>query len=236
MQLNGYQLSILSAASAMDLVDFVIIGANDGKINDPAYPLLAGPLKNKSSIVFIEPNNDIIPMLQHNFKFTEKKKIINAAVGNEENVTLYSIKKNYWAQCQPRYAEGWPVYRAPTGITSTNRDFVSNWINKYKSGNFNTYDAIKSTKVKSKGLYQLLSENSQSQNVDVLQIDAESNDDKVIYACNLETIKPKVIYCEIVHLTPSRSARLTDHIQKNGYVTIKQKQNLLCIKCDIRQN
>lgn len=232
MQLSAYQLSVLSVASTLETIQFVIVGANDGKINDPAYPLISGILKNRSSTVLIEPNSDLNPIIKNNFSFTNKKSIINAAVGDESNVTLFSVKPDYWDRCQPPYAKNWPSYRAPTGITSTNRDFVADWITKHKSGDFSADEAILEKPIVSRTLPKLLANNHQSWSVDILQVDAESNDDNVIYACGLGRLKPSIVYCEIVHLGSERTTILEQHLRKFGYRCLRQGDNLLSLRVD----
>lgn len=232
MQLSAYQLSVLSVASALETIKFVIVGANDGKINDPAYPLISGALKNRSSTILIEPNSDLNSMIRTNYAFTKNKCIINAAVGEESDVSLYSVKPDYWDRCQPPYAKSWPAYRAPTGITSTSRDFVADWINRHKSEEFSADEAILNTTVVSKSLPSLLSEHQQPWSVDVLQVDAESNDDNVIYACDLGRLKPSIIYCEVAHLDSERTIILEQHLRKFGYRCLRQGANLLSLRVD----
>ncbi len=65
--------------------------------------------------------------------------------------------------------------------------------------------------------------------IDVLQIDAEGFDDEVIYACDIELTRPKILRFESAHLSPERLARLRAHLTKN-YRLIDLNHDMLAIR------
>ncbi|MEX0448799.1 FkbM family methyltransferase [Spiribacter sp. 221] len=230
MKLNAYQLSVMAAASVKKNLTITIIGANDGRINDPLFPLISGPLKNRCTAVLIEPNESLNSILRENYSFTKRKVIINSAVSNQSNITLYSVKEAFWAHCQPTYAQNWPNYRAPTGITSVDRNFVKKWIEKYQSASFNSDAAIDSRTVRCSRLQPLLSEKASMESIDVLQIDAEGHDDHVLYASDIELLLPGIIFIEITHLSRERLNALRKHLVECAYSCVLQGENMMAIR------
>lgn len=230
MKLNAYQLSVMAAASVKNNLTIAIIGANDGRINDPLFPLISGPLKNRCTTVLIEPNKSLNSVLRENYSFTKKKIIINSAIGNQSNITLYHIKEEFWAHCQPTYAQNWPNYRAPTGVTSVDRNFVKKWIEKYQSGSFSSDAAIDSRTVICSRLEPLLSEKAAMESIDILQIDAEGHDDYVLYASDIELLLPGIIFIEITHLSRERLDALRKHLGERAYSCVLQGENMMAVR------
>jgi len=230
MQLSAYQLSVMAAASVKTDLKIAIIGANDGKINDPLFPLIKGPLRNRCTAALIEPNESLRPALLKNYSFTERKFIINAAVSDQARITLHCVKEEFWAHCQPDYAQGWPDYRAPTGITSTDRHFVKNWIETHQSTDFNSEAAIEARTVGCSRLQSLLSENASMDSIDILQIDAEGYDDHALYASDIDLLIPGIIFIEIIHLSRERITTLKNYLKQRGYSCISQGQNMLALR------
>jgi len=113
-------------------LNIVVVGANDGKNNDPLYDYLA-TTKRKNTVVLIEPQQQLIPYLQENYRFHPSAHIVNAAIGQEGEMTLYGVKQEYWGRLVVPYAKerGWPDYRAPTGVASGNKAHVANWLKKH---------------------------------------------------------------------------------------------------------
>lgn len=198
-------------------VKLVVIGANDGKTNDPLYDYM---VKNSSQtqVLLIEPQEALIPYLKENYAFHSDAHIVKYAIGDTGYLTLYAVKPEYWSQLNVPYAEdrNWPIYRAPTGITSSNSQHVTAWLEKHLEID-QVSDAIVQINVPCKTLYKLMQECGFGQTLDVLQIDTEGFDDYVIYQCDLKIIKPKIIHFENAHLSKNRKKDLYDYLRINNY-------------------
>lgn len=101
-------------------LNIVVVGANDGKNNDPIYDF-AMSNSGSTSTLLTEPNKPLLPYLESNYSSHPSHKVANCAIGKPGILTLYAIKQSAWASFQPNYAKDWPLYRAPTGITTANR-------------------------------------------------------------------------------------------------------------------
>ena len=101
-----------------------IVGANDGKFGDPIFPLIESHLAKETDVLLFEPQPSLIPVLSGNYAFHPAHHIINAAVGPDSELVLHAVRQEAWSSLSPGYARNWPVYRAPTGITSSERQRV----------------------------------------------------------------------------------------------------------------
>ena len=233
--LKPYSIAVKALLIIKHNIDIVVVGANDGMVNDPIYEFC---MKNsdKSSICLIEPNSTLIPYLRENYSSHPSHKIANCAVGKDGILTLYAIKEEFWQDFQPDYAKGWPVYRAATGITSASREHIEQALASYP--NINPEAAIVALDIPSKTLETILLELNWQIPIDVLQIDAEGHDDSVIYASNLRLTKPALIYFESRHIPADRIQSLSAYLSSHNYRTyeiggdtlaVDGRTNLLCV-------
>lgn len=212
-----------------ECLTFVVVGANDGKYNDPLYDYLSNTSR-KNRVVLIEPQTQLTPYLEDHYAFHPNKQIINVAIGDDGCVSLYSVKPEYWDQLDVPYAtaRGWPPYRAPTGVASSNKRHVQEWLNKHLKTD-DVDDAIELTLVSSMSLNSVLKEAGVEGNIDVLQIDTEGFDDAIIYQSGLETIKPKLIYFEVDHLGARKKKALYDYLESQEFDVYEACENTLAI-------
>jgi len=66
-------------------------------------------------------------------------------------------------------------------------------------------------------LHALIARLSWTQDIDVLQIDAEGADDEVIYASDIERLRPRLINFERRHLSDQRQQTLAAFLAGQGY-------------------
>jgi FkbM family methyltransferase len=213
-----------------ETLNIVVVGANDGKNNDPLYDYLANT-KRKNTVVLIEPQQQLIPYLEENYRFHPDKHIVNAAVGPQGTMTLYGIKEQYWEQLNVPYAieRNWPPYRAPTGVTSSSKDHVANWLKKHMPDS-NPESAITAFTVSSLGLESILETVGAKGEIDVLQIDTEGFDHSVIYNSNIQKTQPKIVFFEIVHLSNKALAELTDYLTSQDYELFHAQENSIALR------
>ncbi len=80
-EVPDYHAAILALARQGHPVRICVIGANDGKANDPIYVLVRDKLRSNSEILLFEPQPYLLQFLQKNYRFHPAHKIINAAIG-----------------------------------------------------------------------------------------------------------------------------------------------------------
>jgi hypothetical protein len=227
-----YRTAVMSCLDRLGRVTIVIVGANDGKINDPLYPILVEEerLRKNSKILLIEPQSVLNPHIHEHYGFHPDYRLENCLVGSGSDLTLYSIKEEYWSRCTPDYAAGWPVYRAATGGSSTERDHLLSWAKVNLPELEDPAIAIQATQLPTKTLAEVLREHDMGPEVDVLQVDAEGADDHVIYACALERSQPRVMLYEQMNLGAERRAALAQFLLSRGYAELPSGGDSLAIR------
>jgi FkbM family methyltransferase len=197
-------------------MNFVQIGANDGKINDPIFPFV---MRNRTvtRILLIEPQPEIVPFLRENYADHPDATIYGGAIGIGEALLLFRVKPQLWNSYNPPYMQGAPAYRVPSGFASSSIQHVR----RHAEGNFRIdarlEDCIEEISVPCTTLHALISRLSWDHDVDVLQIDAEGADDEVIYASDTDRLRPRLINYERSHLTEERGQRLEAFLTRQGY-------------------
>ncbi len=226
---NIYQIALRILIGTKNQLNIVIVGANDGKTNDPIYNFNM-TRSGGTNVLLIEPNKPLLPFLQSNYSSHPSHQIANCAIGKEGTLILYTVKQEVWDRFQPAYAKGWPSYRAATGITSV---FKSHLEKALIDQNLNPDGAIDVLNVPAKELKTLLEELKWPTPIDVLQIDAEGYDDVVIYNSNLSYTKPKIIYFESHHMSKEKGKALKQYLSKQRYRTYKVGGDSLAVESRI---
>ncbi|MDJ1006640.1 MAG: hypothetical protein QNJ13_02355 [Paracoccaceae bacterium] len=213
-----YQCVLRAAAAVKPELHVVIVGANDGRINDPAYALLTGDLIHRTRVTLIEPQADLIPILREHYAGHPNARVLQQAIGEGHSLDLYSVAPEIWPDLKPPYAKGWPDYRAPTGVTSSDRDHVVRWARNHLRGRRWSDEFVKHTATPCSDLAGAFAAHGIAPPVDVLQIDAEGQDDAVLHACNLDTLRPGILHFEAKHIPAPRFAKLRGTLEAAGYV------------------
>ena len=224
-----YRAVLLALHAAKGRLNLVVVGANDGRMNDPAYPLVAGRLKESSRVILFEPQPCLIPYLEENYAAHPDHHVINAAVGAEGEMELFAIRPDDWPRMQPDYAKGWPIYRAPTGVTSGDRNHVLRFARRFLDTD-EAEAAIESSRVPRISLKAALDARRIAPEIDAVQVDTEGFDDEVLFNCDLETLRPDVIFFERSGLPPPRRATLDRFLQDLNYEIVHASLDALCIR------
>ena len=225
MTTNLYSIALNVLVEIKHKLNIVVVGANDGRVNDPIYEFAMG-MSSKTNMLLIEPNKFLLPHLQNSYSSHPSHQIANCAIGQEGILTLYAVKANWFDQFQPAYAKGWPQYRAATGITSANKEHVEKAL--IREG-INPDDAIESLNVPCQQLSPLLAALNWPTAIDVLQIDAEGYDDSVIHAANIQNTEPKLIYFENHNIPEKRMDALVSYLSGQHYQTYKMGGDSLAV-------
>ncbi len=228
--ITPYHAAVLALASVKQQLVITVVGANDGKINDPIFPLVDGPLRQRVEMILVEPQSFLIDTIKENYAFVENVHVFNVAIGDNPTLKMYGIREQYWAQGASGSKKAWPSYRSATGVTSLQRDNVVAWARKHLKSTAELDDVIEEFEVPGCRLGQLLSANQLPVEIDVLQVDAEGEDDTVIYCCDLEQTRPRILFFENKNLSEPRLAGLLSYLGGLGYEVCKLRKDTLAIR------
>jgi len=195
-------------------ITIAVVGANDGKINDPVYGF-AMAHKEATSMILMEPQIDLHGPLKLHYAEHPQAHIIQGAVGAAGQFSLYTINPKHWPNTQPFYAKAWPPYRAPSGVASMDKSRVVDWLGKFVNGG--QHEGVIETAIEVRPLPDWFAVHGLSTKIDVLQVDTEGVDDEVIYHSNLETTQPHIIYFESKNLARPRLRKLRAYLSSLGY-------------------
>ncbi|EHJ94921.1 glycosyltransferase [Vreelandella boliviensis] len=213
-----YERNIQEIINNKDCTKVVQVGANDGCINDPIYEVVMRN-KDKTKVLLIEPQSNILEHLERNYALHPEAHIANYAVGPDALLNLYRIKPAYYGLFTKRYLHDSPNYRVPSGFSSFDKKHVVKHAEGNLPKNTNIDDAIEKLEVPSHDLLTILDTASwEEQQIDILQVDAEGMDDKVIYSCNIEVTQPQLINFERAHLSHEAYSNLCIYLSGLDYV------------------
>jgi FkbM family methyltransferase len=216
LQLTFLDIFLEGYLAAKGRMNFVQIGANDGRINDPIFPFVMRN-KNATRILLIEPQREIVPFLRESYADHPDATIHEGAVGIGEVLVLFRVKPELWSSYNPPYMKDAPAYRVPSGFASSSIEHVR----RHAEGNFRIdaplEDCIEAISVPCATLHTLISRLPWVHDIDVLQIDAEGADDEVIYASDTDRLRPRLINYERTHLPEERRQRLDTFLTRQGY-------------------
>lgn len=170
---------------------FVEVGANDGKSNDPLYPIVTEYGLHGTAI---EPQPDAFSRLEKTYEGTNVL-CVNAAIGEG---TLFVVKEKYKSDAN---------WSRVSGIASFRKEVISRTIrNKIPKG-ANPDDYIEQIVVQSIEL---------PQGADIYQIDCEGYDYEVVRRIDFSQ-KPAIINYERAHLSPESERACHDLLRSHGY-------------------
>lgn len=213
-----YMHCLRGAISIKKPFNIIQVGANDGKYNDPIYDFV-NENKDSTNIILIEPITNVIPYLEENYSYHPSSEVVNKAIGDQESssIRLYGVDQNYWDDIDARYGEGWPNYRIPTGVTTTNKDQMMQWISENVRSDADPGDIIEEFDVEIAQPDSLIAESQNMDDVQLLQVDAEGMDDEVVYSFLEADVYPDIINIESKHLSQERQQKYDRKMQNEGY-------------------
>lgn len=221
---NYIETLLLGIMTCERMINIVQIGSNDGKHSDPIYRIIMDN-KDRSKVLLIEPQPEIIQYLKNNYSEHPRTSIYNGAVGENGYLSLHRIKPSYWDSFKAPYLKSAPTYRAPSGLASAKKEHVLNAAKKYLDNEIDVEDAIEEIKVPCKKLNNLLTEIKFPTNIHLLQVDAEGTDDKVLYSCDIEKLHPMIINYESMLLDNKKREKLDKYLFENGYICYNWNQS-----------
>jgi len=213
-----YNNCLLGAVSVKKPVNIIQIGANDAKYNDPIFDFVKEH-KDYTNILLVEPLEEIIPHLESNYADHPSSEIFNKAVSWDDSseVRLYRIKREYWSEIDVGYGKDWPDYRVPTGVTTTNKSQLVQWVSKNIQSDLNPNQIIESYDVSAIRPKSILSKSELINSVDLLQVDAEGIDDEIVYSFFNDGIYLNIINIENKHLNSQSQKVYNKKVSDEGY-------------------
>lgn len=208
--LDGFLSGLLSGYGPFAVLQ---VGANDGVTVDPIRPFL---MRNRNAVgaVLVEPLPDVFEALTKNYAEHSRVRLVNAAVGASEPLTLYRIKSEYTDRYSGIIA---------SGITSFDRNFVLKK-SKHLIGidNVALEDRIEEVVAPSYTATQLILDHEDILGRNpFLQIDAEGYDDQVVRSIDFTKTRPIAISYEISNIDDDRLTVLKDTLENEGYRVIR---------------
>jgi FkbM family methyltransferase len=180
-------------------IRYLQIGASDGVYDDPLFPLIE---KYSLSGVLVEPQLEMIKQAQHNYaRFGDRFTFVNAALdATDGERPLYRI---------PPEVPGpeW-IYR----LASFDKDVIL----KHALGFPGMQAAIAAQPVPCM-TFETLLRGYNVNPIDVLQIDAEGYDGRLLELFDVPARKVPIVRYEHVHLRPEEQERTWNMLIDNGY-------------------
>jgi len=217
----GLYRNVLKALlSVTDNFNIIQVGANDGKFNDPIYDIVKQN-KFSTNIILVEPQSEIMPMLKANYSYHPSVEIYNKAIGKDQSsIELYRIQEEYWDQINPDYAKDWPDYRAATGLTTSNKSQLLDYISKHVSPELRQESLIERYDVDIVQPQTILRYSDIMKEVHLLQVDSEGMDDEIVYSFIDDEIMPNIINIERTHLTEDERKQYNSKLSHYGYESL----------------
>lgn len=179
-------------------VGFVQVGAFDGKTNDPLHDLIR---EHGWRGVLVEPQPDAFAQLQTTYEGVDGVVLLNVAVAPEAGtMTLWRISD------VDQDDEDWVGQ-----IASFDRDHVVGHVRPWP----NLVKRIVGDSVPALTLAEVFAHAPRA--VDVLQVDAEGFDAKVVNMLDFEEHAPTVIRFEHLHLGQGEHDQTVQRLVKEGY-------------------
>lgn len=199
--------NILERIVEFENFKFIQIGANDGVHCDPMYKYL---FEKKIRALMVEPNPTVFDKLKCNHKNALStifyKKV---AIGSEGEFTLFWNPKD-------------------TGVASTNKDHVMKHLNGKE-------EEILEEKIKMIPFETLIAEFQEFSKVDLLLIDTEGWDGKIILSINFEKFTTDVVVFENAHLQDEYYL-VKEYLLANGYLLFDSNSDSIAIKRNPNNN
>ncbi|AUP78174.1 FkbM family methyltransferase [Flavivirga eckloniae] len=223
---KGYRISSVSYFNFLESIlyqkikkehkiNFIQVGANDGKRFDPIYEFIKYNRLHVSGYV-LEPIQDYFNDLKETYKDFPNIKPVNYAIHNTLTETsIFKVAKQYEDKL-PEFA---------LGIASFDKDH-------HKKTNIPS-QYITEEKVKCTSLSAFINENNIKQ-LDLLVLDAEGYDYDIIMNMDFDSVSPSIIHFEHGFRTDKKAAdqfsEIRELLSKYDYQLLIDKSDVTAIK------
>jgi len=232
MDTFGKALETLLAKQDMSTI--LQIGAHDGFFYDPIYNIIQS-FKNKTKLLLVEPQADVMTFLKRNYAFHQNVLFDTSVVGDGKQTMFYSIKPEYYESYfypkeKPYPDIDVPAYVQATGISTANYEtFMKHYRSFFHNQDIGFRETVCQTPKKTYTIEELLQKNNMPFDLDVLIIDAEGDDDHILYHNSWEKIKPKIILFEKMHLKATAEKKIIHFLSQHDYQCTDLTEHILAI-------
>jgi FkbM family methyltransferase len=185
-------------------LSFIQIGANDGLMHDPIHAYI---VENNWTGVLVEPQKEEYQKLLKTYKGNQLLSFENVGITEKEGKTdLYKLDKDYILSRKETGA----TYQELTGIASLDKEgseLGSDWVDK---------EHIVSERISTTTLEKIISKYN-IRHLDLLQIDTEGYDGKIIKQVDLEILRPRVIQFEHKFVPENERREAKELLLNAGY-------------------
>jgi len=201
-------------------IKFVQLGSNDGNWDDPIYRFIR---RDNWNGILVEPQKVIFQRLRKNYDKISNLIFENCAVSDKrETKKLYKISfsESPWASTLSRFSE-----------ESLKELLETGYAEEYaKQENINIpkdlTECISSETVECYTLTEILQRNNFLK-FDILVIDIEGYEDKIIYSIDFKMVKPQIILYEHAHQDTASNEKCRNYLIENGYkISVFESDNL----------
>ena len=184
-------------------VFFIQIGSNDGKKFDPIHDLIIN--NNEWNGIFVEPVPRIFEKLKMNYNFSDRFIFINKAISNNKGEKLFYYVSE---KAKIDLDENLPSWYDQLG------SFDKTHILKHLNGVLEPY--IIEEMVETISLKDLFVNNN-IKKIDLIHIDTEGYDFKILKQIDFNKYRPLVILFENIHLTKNELKLSESLLNKYNY-------------------
>lgn len=191
---------------------FIQIGANDGMRADPMHELVAAYHPRG---ICVEPLPDLFAQLAENYSTEPQIKLENAAISQEPGpLVLY------------RFTRDAPVADDMHGMATFDGKRLHSWAARQGVAQYVKREPVSTM------TYADLLRNHAVTHIDLLQVDTEGYDFKIVSMALEMDIKPAIINYEFVHLSQQDQEDCKRLLTKNGYVFADGAEDTLALLTD----
>jgi FkbM family methyltransferase len=202
---------IRTFAAAYPDAYFVQIGSNDGSNLDP---LRRSILTHRWRGILIEPVPYIFRRLQDNYRYRSGLILENLAIADQDgHQDFYYLRRAEDASGLPRWYDT---------LGSFSRDVILSHRNQIPD----IEQRLVSEKVACVTLESLCRRHG-VRSVDLIHIDAEGYDDRILQQVDLSKLRPRVLMYEHHHLAPAARAACRARLAAHGYDTFEHGMDTL---------
>ena len=205
--LSQLQKDILKNIKSKDSVFFVQVGSNDGIHGDPLHDIIV--MNNNWKGIFIEPVGFLFERLKNNYGKSDRFIFENTAVAPSMGVVEFFYVSE---EAKRELGDALPDWCDQLG------SFDKNHILKHLDGRLEPY--ILSEKINALTLQYLFDKHKVTK-IDLIHIDTEGYDYKVLSSIDFSIYKPSVILYEHIHLPDVERKSAKSLLKKNGYSCVK---------------
>jgi FkbM family methyltransferase len=209
------QMQILKHLKHKKSVFFVQVGSNDGMQNDPIHDLVISHTKWKG--LFIEPVPFLFERLKRNYNHSERFIFENIAIS-----TKRGVRKFYYVseEAKAELGESLPYWYDQLG------SFYRSHIPKHLNGKLDPY--IVEEEIETITLQEIFDRNY-IEEIDLIHIDTEKYDYKVLSQVDFLRYKPCAVLYEHFHLSDDEKISAESLLRKHNYNCVPYERDTLAL-------